>query len=410
MFIMAGSQVIANGAARLCTKINLFQSQIKKLLPSQVCWISSKQMRDPNYKRAEPWPYETKKYTFLHGYLDNTLDRFDENTKVIVVDGNIAAGKSTFAESLANELDMKYFPEATMDRLYINDYGYDLRQLDSKLPPNCRSCDVKKFYEDPHFRRVAFFQIAMYELRFEQYLDAMTHLLNTGQGVVLDRSIYSDFVFMETMHKFGYLSKGVRNFYYEAKDNSIYELLRPHLVIYLDVPVPTVMERIKKRNIPFEVNSKVLTADYLSTLEYYYKQKFLKEISSHAELLIYDWSNYGDVDMVVEEIERIDFEKPQEEDGKFKDWNIKDKWKWNALRRRYGNEKLSLFKLFNIVRMDAPEMYMPAEDYNIYYHTIKNAPGEKYMKGFNSDLGDTGLLFKTKYNYRDIQRPTLIPY
>jgi NADH dehydrogenase (ubiquinone) 1 alpha subcomplex subunit 10 len=33
-------------------------------------------------------------------------------------------------------------------------------------------------------------------------------VLCAGQGVVLERCAYSDFVFMETMHNAGYLSKG----------------------------------------------------------------------------------------------------------------------------------------------------------------------------------------------------------
>jgi NADH dehydrogenase (ubiquinone) 1 alpha subcomplex subunit 10 len=55
-------------------------------------------------------------------------------------------------------------------------------------------------------------------------------------------------------------------------------LMKPHLVIYLDIPVPLVQQRIKERNIPYEVNSKVFTPEYLSDMEYFYKQHFLKQI------------------------------------------------------------------------------------------------------------------------------------
>lgn len=46
--------------------------------------------------------------------------------------------------------------------------------------------------------------------RFSQYIDALAHVFSTGQGVVLDRSPYSDFVFVEAMFKHGYLSKAGR--------------------------------------------------------------------------------------------------------------------------------------------------------------------------------------------------------
>lgn len=70
-----------------------------------------------------------------------------------------------------------------------------------------------------------------------QYVDAMAHVLSTGQGVVLDRSCFSDFVFVEAMEKSGFLSKGARSVYYDVRKNTITELIKPHLVIYLDVPV-----------------------------------------------------------------------------------------------------------------------------------------------------------------------------
>lgn len=62
------------------------------------------------------------------------------------------------------------------------------------------------------------------------------------------------------------------------RKNSILELLRPHLVIYLDVPTNKIIENVKKRAIPYEKNSPVLTPQYLGVMERYYKQNYLKEI------------------------------------------------------------------------------------------------------------------------------------
>lgn len=44
---------------------------------------------------------------------------------------------------------------------------------------------------------------------------------------------------------------------------------------------------------------------FLETLDEVYKQDFLKNISTHAEILVYDWTNGGESDLVVEDIERI---------------------------------------------------------------------------------------------------------
>lgn len=40
-------------------------------------------------------------------------------------------------------------------------------------------------------------------------------------------------------------------------------------------------------------------------MEEIYKQEFLHDIASHAEILVYDWSNGGEIELVVEDIERI---------------------------------------------------------------------------------------------------------
>lgn len=44
---------------------------------------------------------------------------------------------------------------------------------------------------------------------------------------------------------------------------------------------------------------------FLTSMEDIYKQEFLHDIASHAEILVYDWSNGGEVELVVEDIERI---------------------------------------------------------------------------------------------------------
>lgn len=39
----------------------------------------------------------------------------------------------------------------------------------------------------------------MFYQKLFQYIDGLAHLLNTGQGVILERSVYSDLVFFETL-------------------------------------------------------------------------------------------------------------------------------------------------------------------------------------------------------------------
>lgn len=223
--------------------------------------------------------------------------------QIIVVEGPLAAGKSQFAQELAKDLDMLYVPEANMDLIYINPYGYDMRQLDAQLPASYRSYDIGNFLQHPTDKQAANFQIRMYMLRYQQYVDALAHVLSTGQGVVLDRSCFSDFVFVEAMVRAKYMSAGAKSVYYDLKKNTIGELFKPHLVVYLDVPVETVRERLAARKLAGETET--CTDAYLRDVDHFYKQEYLKEAAVSSELLVYDWSAGGETEIVVEDIERI---------------------------------------------------------------------------------------------------------
>ncbi|VEN34146.1 unnamed protein product [Callosobruchus maculatus] len=377
------------GQKAVCNNVGLVRS------------ITSKTTRAVENRPPKPAPYNynEKSYTLLNYFFDKTSARFDDNSQILVVEGPLASGKSKFAKQLADELDMLYLPEANLDMMYINEYGYDLRKLDAVLPETTWSFDVNDFMRNPKHRLTARFQIQQYLIRLSQYIDALAHLFSTGQGVVLDRCVYSDFVFAEAMYSQGYLSKKAYKKYYEFRDNTIIELLRPHLIIYLDVPVPRVIENVKKRAISYEKDSPVINPQYLSVMEKHYKQNYLKEMSKHSELLIYDWSEEGDVDIVVEDIERIDFTYDSQE-TQLKDWDFKLEEDYACMRNKYADKKQLIMNI-TIPAWEVPELCVPAEDADIFFKTIAEAPGEKYLKGYNTELGDNGILFKTGGPHRD---------
>ncbi|XP_075155163.1 NADH dehydrogenase (ubiquinone) subunit ND-42 [Haematobia irritans] len=389
------------GLVRLCSRS---APALPAGLSQQQRSISGKTMRGgPRVIQHKPFPYKEKEYNVFQAMFDKTTKRLNENSKIICVEGPIAAGKSKFAKELAEELEMHYMPEANMDMYYINPYGYDMRQLDPELPESCRSYDVVNFCKEPTHPLAASFQIHMYKLRFEQYVDSLAHLLSTGQGVVLDRSCYSDFVFLEAMYKHGYVSRGARSVYYELRGNTITELLRPHLVIYLDMPVDVVKQRIKERNNDYEVKSPVFTDAYLRDMEHIYKQQYLKDIATHAELLIYDWTAGGETEVVVEDIERIDFEKFDEDpmEKKMKDWRFPNEGEWCEARINYTCAKPDLMNYFNVPRFDVPELLRDPDSGKKWRDVWFNAPGMKYRIGYNQDMGDQGLLTKAKINIAD---------
>jgi len=111
---------------------------------------------------------------------------------------------------------------------------------------------------------------------------------------------------------------------YYSLNNALLELLiKPHLVIYLDAPNSLIYDNLKKRG---QGEENALTPEFLDAMEEKYKFKFLRDIEEHAEVLIYDWSVPGDTEVIVEDIERIDFDKYE---GEYEKHNPKMKdWRW----------------------------------------------------------------------------------
>jgi NADH dehydrogenase (ubiquinone) 1 alpha subcomplex subunit 10 len=113
--------------------------------------------------------------------------------------------------------------------------------------------------------------------------------------------------------------------YYRWREDNLGELMKPHLVIYLDTPAATVEDNLKRRG---QGEEKVFTREVLEKMEDHYKQNYLKTISEHAELLIYDWTIPGESEVVVEDIERVDFDRFDKHDPKMNDWRLKEDWDW----------------------------------------------------------------------------------
>ncbi|XP_059619907.1 NADH dehydrogenase [ubiquinone] 1 alpha subcomplex subunit 10, mitochondrial [Phlebotomus argentipes] len=360
----------------------------------QKCGISGKTIRgSQKLVKPPPYPYKTKRYGFFQALFDHTTKRLDDNSKIIVVEGPLAAGKSKFAKELADELEMHYIPAAHIDALLINPYGQDFRSLDDKLPLSVQSYDEKKFCQTPKHLNTAGYQIDMYYIRFWQYVEALQHVLNTGQGVVLDRCVYSDMVFIEAMAKNNYVSRGARSVYYDVRKNTIGELMQPHLVIYLDVSVEQTKKNIQKRGHAHEQNAPALTDQYLRDMESFYKQLYLKDISMHAELLVYDWNEGGETEVVAEDIERIDFDRFDQHDPKMKDWRLQLEWDWNEVRMGYSVQRHILEALFNVPRTDVPELLVNAEDADALRLLQNETPGMIYAKGYNKEK-DGNLMWK----------------
>ncbi|XP_029462352.1 NADH dehydrogenase [ubiquinone] 1 alpha subcomplex subunit 10, mitochondrial [Rhinatrema bivittatum] len=309
---------------------------------------------------------------------ESSLKKFTDYSKIITVDGNLASGKGQLAQQLAKKLGLRHFPEP--DEHFLDRITGDGTILDSKFSGYC---SLEKFYNDPKSADGNSYrlQLWMYNMRILQYSDALEHLLSTGQGVILERSPFSDYVFLEAMLKENYIRKECLAHYNEIKGISIDEFLPPHLVIYVDVPVADIHKRFKTRTDPMEKN---ISTSYLQSIEDSYKKNFLPQISETSEILQYSSSEIQDVEKVFEDIEYLKFDK--------KPWVEQTDVSLHHLRMLV-EDKQRVANLMTIP-LFIPEVTIGALEFDRAYYQYRSLPGRKYGEGYNADIGDKWIWLK----------------
>lgn len=117
-------------------------------------------------------------------------------------------------------------------------------------------------------------------------------------------------------------------------------------------------ERIKKRGNIDEINSKVFTKKFLSDLSVATKEKCLSWLSSHTEILIYDWNKeWNNVD-VINDIENLNLEEEIKQE-KFNDWVFVDTNELTDALRLYHTKYTMYARLEKTSITDiAPELYL----------------------------------------------------
>lgn len=139
----------------------------------------------------DPWPYKEKKLTWLRELMDcQSLDRLNENSKIIIVEGNIAVGKNDFAKRLANCFDLLYVPSVHDDAVFQH-YGHDQRLLDPFVSDDAKCYDIERFLSDPNpeLGKVARLQLEYLRSQYIAYADACYHLFSTGNAHISNKGI-----------------------------------------------------------------------------------------------------------------------------------------------------------------------------------------------------------------------------
>ncbi|XP_019960605.1 NADH dehydrogenase [ubiquinone] 1 alpha subcomplex subunit 10, mitochondrial [Paralichthys olivaceus] len=309
---------------------------------------------------------------------ERTTPRFNRFSKIISVDGNLASGKGAVAQKLADKLGMHYMPEP--DTFYLD----KMTGEKEPLPVDFNGmCSLEKFYTDPKAADGNSYrlQLWMYNMRLLQYSDAIEHLLTTGQGVIIERSPFSDMVFLEAMFKEGYIRKECVQHYNEVKGISICEFLPPHIVIYVDLPAEEVQKKLKQSGKSYLQN---VPLTYLKNIEDEYKKTFLPKISETSEVLNYDTTQAQDIEKIAEDIDYMKFEKGP--------WLDQDDVTFHHMRM-FVEDKHQVSTLTHIPRF-LPEITIGAHDYDEKYYAYRSLPGKKYAPGYNADVGDKYIWLK----------------
>ncbi|XP_011499728.1 PREDICTED: NADH dehydrogenase [ubiquinone] 1 alpha subcomplex subunit 10, mitochondrial [Ceratosolen solmsi marchali] len=347
---------ISSKLHKVVSKTNVNKSQVATL-------VRLSYRNEDEEPLIKPFPYHEKIYSSLEGRKSFAWKPWHPNCKLIVVDGPVACGKKKFAQELAKELDFFYIPEPTFDDLYITHWGFDVRTLDSQLPKDAQTWDIDRFLQDPHDINTAAMQLYMYHLRLKSYIHAYLHLCHTGQGVITVRGPWSDRCFTTAMHDSKYISDGAYETIMNTYKNTWHLMFRPHLTIYMDVPVDVTLENIQKYGEPLEKTSKVFTKEYLTSFETDIKCSVLDYLEPHG--LIYYHKNIDEpISDTLDEIEKLNFDNYLTRDFILSFWRMSRDDQIGSVHM-YSNELDAILSSTDIYS-DVPELHMSAESSKIW--------------------------------------------
>lgn len=162
--------------------------------------------------------------------------------RLVLVAGNIGAGKTTITERIGERLGWKTGYESVVNNPYLADFYADMAKWSFHL------------------------QVFFLGHRAQQHMDAS----NSTDSFILDRSIYEDFyIFSRALRQMGNMTERDYLSYQRIFNQVVKGLPAPDLLVYLWAPVDVLMHRINSRGREMESG---ISADYLKLLESFYEE------------------------------------------------------------------------------------------------------------------------------------------
>ncbi|MEA2071304.1 MAG: deoxynucleoside kinase [Asgard group archaeon] len=160
---------------------------------------------------------------------------------IIVMAGNVGAGKSTFAKVISEKLGFEVHHERVENNPFLEEFYYDQKEWSYHLQ--------------------SYFLVHRYI--------SLKNAEEENKNIVFDRSIYEDYeIFSKNLYATGKMTK--REFFaYEEMYNSMCKYLQhPDLLVYIDSDVDTIITRIRRRGREMELQTPI---SYWQRLDNLYK-------------------------------------------------------------------------------------------------------------------------------------------
>lgn len=164
------------------------------------------------------------------------------NNKYIIVAGNIASGKTTLTQKLADITGFTPIYEKVVGNPYLEDFYKDMKKY----------C----------------FPLQIYFLRHR--FVAHRQIIEEGKNIIQDRSVFEDeAIFARNLYKTDVMNKRDFDNYTELFKIMSNFFRAPDLVIYLYADIDTLMERIEQRGRDYE---QAIPREYLKNINALYEE------------------------------------------------------------------------------------------------------------------------------------------